>query len=105
MSLSALNVEEIGQTIRVNAAQDISTATALVIRLEPEQGFLEDYPATLGTVDVTVGDETFLANEYAEYVTLEDDLNYSGRWRKKLTVTFSPSSELSTNYEVFRVLP
>ena len=92
-----------GGVLRVNFRQDISTATAFTMTLEPEVGEKLDKVPTLGTVDVDVGDETFLANQYVNYTTLADDFTYVGRWRKKATATLSASNIVATEQTLFRV--
>jgi hypothetical protein len=102
--MSGLNKGEIGQPLRINVGEDISTATTTIIA-EPEVGTAKEFSAIVPAVDVTVGDVTFLANEYAEYTTNnEDDLDYVGRWRMKLKAEFSPTDVRQTNYSKFRVL-
>lgn len=104
--MSTLNKGEIGQTLRINLGEDISAATEAIIYAEPEVGTKKEFVATIPGVDVTVGDETLYANEYAEYTTTsEDDLDYIGRWRMKLKATFDTTDIRQTNYQKFRVLP
>jgi len=71
--------------------------------LEPELGKSEEKIATLGTVNVVEGDETYLANNYLEYVVEENVFHKSGQWRKKGIAT-TPNQEISGNYERFTVL-
>lgn len=97
-----LNKYETGQIIRVDLGQDISTNTGTLFILQPQVGTPKndakntDYPnsivranATVGTVDIEVGDETYLANQYLEYTTVTDDLSSSGIWRAKGVATVS----------------
>ena len=103
--MSDLNKGEIGQPLRINLGEDISLATETIILAEPEVGTLKEFTATVPNVNVTVNGVTLLANEYAEYTTLnEDDLDYIGRWRMKLKATFSSTDVRQTNYQKFRVL-
>jgi len=53
---------------------------------------------------VTVGNETLLANEYVEYFTKLEDLDYVGRWRFKTKLDFSSTDIRQTDYQKFRVL-
>ena len=102
----SFNDGEIGAVIRVDAGEDISSATSVLIKLQPEIGTEREFTATVPGVDVTVGDTTYSANEYAEYTTIsEDDLDYAGRWNKKVESTFSSTDIRQTNYRRFRVLP
>jgi hypothetical protein len=104
--LSNLNFKEIGQVIRVNLGEDISLATPTLVLL-PEVGTVKNITdgVTIPAVQVVVGDETFEANEYIEYTTIKDDLDYVGRWKKKAKLTFSDSDVQQNDYEKFRVLP
>jgi len=106
------NKNAFGQLLKVNFFQDISTGTSFEMRIEPQFGGnrLEgDKPiltvvGTLGTVDTTVDDMKFLANQYLEYTIKEDDFKDVGRWRVKGIATL-PAVTIATNYQFFRVLP
>ncbi len=98
------NQKSFGQVLRVNFGQDVSTATAFELDLEPENGETVDKTPTLGASNVDVGDETFLADEYVEYTTEEDVfLDYVGRWRAKAIATL-PGETIATDYVLFRVM-
>jgi hypothetical protein len=97
------NKSSFGQYLRVNFGQDVSTATAFSLEMQPENGEKVTKTPTLGTSNVDVGDETFLANQYVEYATEEDVFNdHVGRWRVKATATL-PAATVSTDYVLFRV--
>ena len=100
-----LNFKEIGQPIRINLNVDISLATPTLI-LQPELGTTKEITSgvSIPATNVTVGDETLLANEYIEYYTLENDLDYVGRWRFKAKLDFSSTDVRQTDYQKFRVL-
>lgn len=101
----SLNKNEVGATIYAAFGSDISTATSIKLILEPEIGTAKEFTATLGTSNITVDNIDYVANEYSYYTTTTDtDLDYVGRWRKKLEVTFSASSVLQSDYSKFRVL-
>jgi hypothetical protein len=74
--------------------------------LQPELGNTKEITTgvTIPDSDVTVGDETLLANEYIEYYTLADDLDYVGRWRFKAKLDFSSTDIRQTDFQKFRVL-
>ena len=99
-----MNVNEFGQTIRANIGEDVSSLTTYKMLLEPELGKGLEKIATLGTSNVVEGDETFIANEYIEYVVESEVLDRQGQWRKKGVAT-SPTQEISGNYQRFTVLP
>lgn len=100
-----LNYNEVGQPIRINLGEDISLATPTLILL-PEVGNVKNIVTgvSIPTLDVTVGDETLLANQYIEYYTLSGDLDYAGRWKFKAKLDFSPSDIRQTDFQKFRVL-
>jgi len=98
-----MNVNEFGQTIRANIGEDVSSLTSYKMILEPELGVEVEKDATLGTVNIVVGDETFIANRYVEYVVEEKVLDRKGQWRKKGKAT-SATQEISGNYQRFTVL-
>lgn len=100
-----INKGEIGQPLRVNLGEDISTATSTIIFAEPEVGKVKEFEAVVPLVPVTVGGVTLNAGEYAEYITLtEEDMDYIGRWRMKLKATFASDDIRQTDYVKFRVL-
>jgi len=103
--MSNLNHNEIGQIIRVNANLDISLSTPMLILL-PEVGEVKEITqgVTIPSVDVTVGSETYLADQYIEYSTIDGDLDYTGGWKKKAKLDFSASNVMQTDYQKFRVL-
>jgi hypothetical protein len=103
--MSNFNKGEIGSIIRVDAGEDISTASSVLIILEPELGLTKEFTATVPASTVTVDGITYTANEYAEYTTASvEDLDYVGRWRKKIKSTFSSVDVRQTDYVKFRVL-
>jgi hypothetical protein len=101
----SLNVNEIGKPIRINAGKDISSSTPTLI-LIPEFGIPQEITSgvTIPAVDVTVDNEIYHANEYIEYLTIEDTLDYAGRWKKQAELYFSASNVEKTNLTRFRVL-
>lgn len=101
-----LNFNEIGQVIRINLGKDISAATPSLI-LQPEIGDAKEFTTgvTIGAVQIDEDGETFCIDEYIEYTTVKDDLDYVGRWRKKAKLDFSPTNVEQTDFIKFRVLP
>jgi hypothetical protein len=103
--MSGLNVGEIGQPLRINIGEDISAATSAIIIAQPEYGTAKEFTATIPSTPVTVDGVTLNADEYAEYTTTSaEDLDYVGRWRMKLKLTFSSTDVRQTDYIKFRVL-
>lgn len=103
--MSNLNFKEVGQIIRVNVGEDISTSTPTLI-LQPEIGIKKEITdgVTIPNVTVETDIETFTADEYIEYTTTLSDLDYVGRWRKKAKLDFSATNIQQTDYLKFRVL-
>lgn len=104
--MSNLNFNEIGSIIRVNLGYDITGSTPELI-LQPEAGETKTISTgvTIPAVTVETELETFNAGEYIEYKTIDGDLDYVGRWRKKAKLTFSASDIQQNNFVKFRVLP
>ncbi len=102
------NYGEYGEVLRARVGVDASTNIGLTFILEPEIGDkitrTESDGVAVGTVDVTVGDETYNANEYLEYTTVSGDLEYIGRWRKQAKAKLSSTVERVGNSERFTVL-
>jgi hypothetical protein len=100
-----LNQYEIGQPIRINFGEDISLAVPTLI-LQPELGNTKEITdgVTIPDTDVTVDGEVLLANQYLQYFTKTDDLDYVGRWRNKAKLTFSSTDVRQSDFVKFRVL-
>jgi hypothetical protein len=114
------NAYEYGQVIRANMKQDISAFTVFEIVIQPEKGSsknasqLPNRPngaviasgadVTVGTVDVTIGDVLYAANEYLEYTTKINDLSHPGTWRVRGTVVKSAANKLLGDFLRFTVL-
>lgn len=101
-----INVNETGQTLRVNFGEDISAATSYNFIIEPQIGDkLERSTSVLGTVNVNVGDETYLLNQYIEYTLASSDIDKEGLWRIKGEATMSNTQKIISDYKTFSVLP
>lgn len=102
------NKDEYGKKIYVNFGEDISTATELTLILEPMIGDSKEKTTSdgvaVGTSNVDVDDQTYIANEYIEYTTADGDLDYAGQWRKKGKAQLSSTNLVVTDYEKFTVL-
>jgi len=99
-----LNKDEYGQILTVNFATDLSTATELKMYIQPKYGEELEKTATLGTVNISVGDENYLANQYIVYTTQDGDIDQSGQWRKKGTAQMNSTTKNTTDYTHFTVL-
>ncbi len=101
-----LNKNEYGQIIYVDLGEDISSATIITMILEPKIGEKLEKTAgvSVGTVNVDVNDETYLANQYLQYTIEADDLTYAGLWRKKGKAKLSTTNEVISDYTTFTVM-
>jgi hypothetical protein len=119
--MANFNKFEYGQVIRANLNQDVSTNTGLEMVIQPELGrsinstrLNDDNPrgavivnnpdVAVGTVNVAVGDEIYVANEYLEYTIKENDLSKSGIWRVKGLADISATNRVTGDYTRFSVL-
>jgi hypothetical protein len=119
--MAPFNKFEFGQVIRANLRQDVLTNTGLEMIIQPEVGssknalrvndnkprgavIANNPDVTVGTVDVEVGDETFLANEYLEYTIKADDLSKSGIWRVKGSADITSTNKVIGDFARFTVL-
>ncbi len=100
-----LNFNEVGSTIRVNVGYTITGSTPTLI-LQPELGETKEITTgvTIPVTTVITDNETFTAGEYIEYLTIDGDLDYVGRWRKKAKLNFSSSDIQQNDFQKFRVL-
>jgi len=98
----SFNIDSYGGKIRVNFGQDISAGTAFSMTIMPEKGDEQTLTPTLGTSDVDVGDESYLANCYVEYTITDGLFDVSGIWRKKAVATVG-GVDIGTQYSNFRV--
>ena len=106
--MPSLNKSEYGQVVRVNLFEDVSTATDLTFVLQPKVGESLERTASngvaIGTSNVDVGDETYLANQYLEYTILDGDLTYAGQWRIKGKAKLSATKEVISDYKRITVM-
>ena len=97
-----MNYLEYGQTIRANLKTDVSSANSYQINLRPQNGAKIEKVATLGTSNITEGDESWIANEYVEYVIEANILDQVGQWQKQGVALFTNSQTIG-DYERFTV--
>jgi hypothetical protein len=100
------NVKEYGSILRINFNEDISTGTSYTIYLERWRGDEKTFTTNiaLGTSNIEVDDETYLANQYLEYTLQADDLDKEGQWRAKGSTIVS-GELIKPDYIRFTVLP
>ena len=101
------NFEEYGQTLYANLGEDVSTATEYTMIIEPQIGEKLERTTSdgvaLGTSNVTVNDQTYLANYYITYTIKQDDLDYAGLWRNKGKAQLSASARVIGDFQRFTV--
>lgn len=106
--MPSLNKNEYGQVVRVNMLEDVSTNTLLKFILEPSVGDKLEKAAAdgvvVGTSNVTVDDESYLANEYLEYTIKDGDLTFVGSWRLKGEVDINSTKKVVGDYKIIEVL-
>ena len=119
--MAQFNKFEYGQVIRANLRQDVLTNIGLEMVIQPELGashnanrvsdtqprgavIATNPDVTVGIVDVEVGDEVYLTNEYLEYTIKENDLSKSGIWRVKGAANISETNRVIGDYKRFTVL-
>lgn len=101
------NFEEYGQTLYANLDEDVSTATELTMIIEPQLGEPIEVNTSsgvaLGTTNVTVNDQTYLANYYITYTIKDGDLDYAGLWRNQGKAQLSASTRVIGDFQRFTV--
>lgn len=108
MATNAANVDEFGNTIRVNVSEDISTAT-VSMEFNPPNAVnftkTEADGVTAPAGDTIIDDDTtFNGNEYGAYDFEEGVLNIQGAWKVRLIAEFtSPAKRIKTDFIDFTV--
>ena len=104
--MQSFNQDSYGKILYVNFGEDVSTATAYELEIEPQSGDVKTATPTLGTSNVVVGDETFNANEFVKYTIIDSFFDqYVGKWRVKGKATMSSTSKIVSNYIDIRIMP
>jgi hypothetical protein len=100
------NDGEYGSILRVDLGVDISAGTTLTVVLEPMIGDEKSFTSNvaLGTSNVDVDDQEFLANQYLEYTLQDGDLDYVGQWRARGSAIVS-GELIKSDFVRFTVLP
>ena len=100
------NNGEYGSIVRVDLGEDISAGTSLTVVLEPAQGDEKSFTSNVavGTSNVDVDDQSFLANQYLEYTLQNGDLDYTGQWRARGSAIVS-GELIKSDFVLFTVLP
>ena len=82
------NDGEYGSVLLINLGADISSGSSLTVLIEPKRGDSKEFTSNIivGTVDITVDDQDFLADQYLEYTLQDGDLDFIGQWRARGSV-------------------
>jgi hypothetical protein len=72
------------------------------MEMQPERGDKVEVTPVLGTTEIQVGDETFLANRYVSHTITSGQLEYVGKWKMKATAKLSSTEVKATKYIFFR---
>lgn len=106
--MANLNINEYGQVIRANIGIDVSTNIGLKFKMQPKIGSVVEKTeidgVAVGSVNVVVGDQTFLANKYLEYTTQDGDIDQSGMWRIKGEAQINTTVKAVGDYRRIAVL-
>lgn len=104
--MSTYNYKEYGSKLYVNLDTDISTGTDLKVILQPQRGDKKEFTSNIvvGTSNIIVDDQSFLANQYLTYTIQEDDLDQEGQWRVRGSAIVS-SELMKSDYRKITVLP
>lgn len=106
--MMTLNKDEYGDVLYVKLPADVSAATDYSFILEPYVGSKQTKAVSdgvvLGTTNITVDDESYIANKYISYTTKDGDLDQSGLWRIKGIATMSATKKIIGDYSHISVL-
>jgi len=96
--LSSLVAGEKGKTLRVNAAYDLSAATAFSLQItDPDGGVtVVNSGISVGNVAVEDPDHPLVAFEYIEYITDGTEFSVEGEYLLKLSGDFGADKTLKS---------
>ena len=94
-----MNVGEYGNVLRVNLNEDISTRDNILELISPVPTVKKISITSLeglsvGTENITVGEEVYLANHYLKYTIQPEDIFISGEWNIRV---YSKASDNANN--------
>ena len=99
-----MNKDEFGVVIQFDVNEDIDSYTSIMYLKKPSGAVSGELTVTVGSTTITTEDgDTFTANQYVEYTTVEGDIDESGWWEAKVRTTFSATKELETDWKRFWV--
>jgi len=84
-----MNKFEYGNTLRVDANEDITTDTLILTLTSLKPPTAKELTIiapdlVIGGATVVIDDHTYTAGEYVEYVFKEGDMSIDGTWRARL---------------------
>jgi len=102
-----LNKGEYGQKVYVNMGEDVSSASTLTFVLDPQSGEKLEKAigdgVAVGSTNITVDDQNYIANEYLEYTIKSGDLKYVGTWRLKGECLLTSTNKVISDYKFIEV--
>jgi len=100
-----MKVNDYGQYLYIDIGEDISSSLSQSVMLLPPTGDAIEITThiAIGSSDITVGEYTFLANQYLIYTVQPEVITKSGVWQKKGVVKQSSTVEVSSRYVRFTV--
>ena len=85
-----MNIGEYGKRIYVNCGEDISTATGVSIELTKPDETVVELTSVIGSSPLSVDcDQTYSANEYIYYTTIDGDIDQEGTYYVRPIVLIS----------------
>jgi len=102
--MMSLNKNEYGTSLYTDMKEDISAGTAFSFIIQPKVGDSKEMVGTIGTVDITVDDQDYTANQYLTYELLDGDLDQSGLWRIKGEATMTATKVIYGDFAHITVL-
>ena len=103
MTVITVNEGEYGIACVFNVAFDLSAFTTLQIQFTKPDLTVQTVAATAPNSNVTTALGTFLANQYAQYIFQNGDLNQTGVWSARVLYTDATPMHLISNVSTFTV--
>lgn len=105
MTTITVNEGTYGVACVFNTAFNLSSFTVLQIEFIKPDGTIVTKTATAPNTNLVTALGTFLANQYAQYVFLNGDLNQTGVWQARVLYTDATPQHLISNLSTFTVNP
>ncbi len=100
-----LQAGEYGKVLILDAGMDLTGQTGIELEFQYPDGSSKTISSGLvvGTTDLVVDGETYLANTYVTYTLVNGDIYMPGLHRRKLSVRFGGSKRLVSMTDDFDV--